>query len=107
MPGQLLRLSIVALIGIAIGLFARSAHAADTVESLAADPQRLREVEKLCRNDWAGTGDALCIMASKARRRRFFGSGQTPYTPHPVDLFPSLDEKGAPKPAAPPRPAVE
>lgn len=97
MRAQLIRLSIVVTIGICVGLLVRSASAADTVKSLAADPQRLREVEKACQGNWAGTGETLCTMASKARRRLFMGSGKTPYTPHPVDLFPSLNEDGTPK----------
>ena len=51
----------------------------DTVESLAAHPERLKEVERLCREDHAKMGDAICNTASEARRRRFMGKGK--YTP--------------------------
>ena len=51
----------------------------DTVESLVANPERLKEVERLCKADHAKMGDALCNAASEARRRRFMGKGK--YTP--------------------------
>lgn len=104
---QIIRLSVVAAIAIGAGLLVQSARAADTVDSLAADPQRLREVQKLCKDDWAGTGDELCTMASKAQRRRFMGSGKTPYTSHPVDLFPSLKKNGTSEKTNPVVPAAE
>ena len=56
----------------------------DTVESLAAHPERLKEVERLCREDHAKMGDALCNTASEARRRRFIGDGKSKYTPQPA-----------------------
>jgi len=52
----------------------------ESVESLAANPERLKEVRAQCKADHAKAGDALCRMASEATRRRFMGSG-TPYTP--------------------------
>lgn len=56
----------------------------DTVESLAANPERLKEVQRLCREDHAKMGDALCNAASEARRRRFMGDGKSKYTPQPA-----------------------
>lgn len=56
----------------------------DTIESLAAHPERLKEVERLCRQDHAKMGDALCNLASEARRRRFMGDGKGKYTPQPA-----------------------
>lgn len=53
----------------------------DTIESLVANPERLKEVERLCREDHAKMGDALCNAASEARRRRFMGNGKGKYTP--------------------------
>lgn len=105
MLGLLARLCVVA-IGAGALFFISSARAADTVDSLAADPRRLREVQKRCSQDWAGTGDALCKMASEARRKRFMGSGRTPYTPHPVEMFPTLKEGADPQGgAAKPQPS--
>ena len=56
----------------------------DTVESLVTNPERLKEVERLCREDHAKMGDALCNAASEARRRRFMGDGKSKYTPQPA-----------------------
>jgi hypothetical protein len=55
----------------------------DTVESLAANPERLEEVQRLCREDSAKMGDA-CNAASEAFRRRFVGDGKSKYTPAPT-----------------------
>lgn len=54
----------------------------DTVESLLANPERLKEVRAQCQADHDKVGDALCNRAAEATRRRFMGSG-TPYTPTP------------------------
>lgn len=56
----------------------------DTVESLVAYAERLKEVERLCREDHAKMGDALCNAASEARRQRFMGDGKSKYTPQPA-----------------------
>jgi conjugal transfer/entry exclusion protein len=50
---------------------------AESVESLMANPDRLKEVRAQCK-----AGDALCNREAEATRRRFMGSG-TPYTPTP------------------------
>ena len=57
----------------------------DTVESLAGNLERLKEVERLCKADHAKMGDALCNAAGEARRRRFMGDGkrETPAAPAP------------------------
>lgn len=54
----------------------------ESVESLMANPERLKDVRAQCKTDHAKAGDALCTMAAEATRRRFMGSG-TPYTPAP------------------------
>lgn len=106
MLGLLARICVVAAIGTGMVFLVSSARAADTVDSLAVDPERLREVQKRCSQDWAGTGDSLCKMASEARRKRFMGSGRTPYTPHPVEMFPSLKDGANPQgDVAKPQPA--
>lgn len=53
---------------------------ADTVESLVAHPDHLREVEKQCADDYAKMGAAECNAASEARHRLFMGNGAQ-YTP--------------------------
>ena len=65
---------------------------ADTVESLVANPERLKELRAQCKADHAKVGDAVCAAVSEATRRRFMGTG-TPYT-----LYAS---PAAPKPATP------
>ncbi len=55
----------------------------DTVESLVTHPDRLKEVQRLCKEDYAKMGDAVCNAASEAFRRRFMGDGKGKYTPLP------------------------
>ncbi|MDP1743081.1 EexN family lipoprotein [Polaromonas sp.] len=64
----------------------------DTVESLVANPERLKELRAQCKADHAKVGDAVCGAVSEATRRRFMGTG-TPYTPY---VSPA-----APQPATP------
>lgn len=52
----------------------------DTVESLVANPERLKELRAQCKADHTAVGDAACNAVAEATRRRFMGSG-TPYTP--------------------------
>ena len=56
----------------------------DTVDSLVAHPDRLKEVMRLCQEDHAKMGDATCNAASEAFRRRFMGDGKGKYTPQPA-----------------------
>jgi Conjugative transfer region protein TrbK len=49
----------------------------DTVDSLASNLERLKEVERMCKADHAKMGDALCNAAGEARRRRFMGNGKS------------------------------
>ncbi|MEK6419353.1 MAG: EexN family lipoprotein [Burkholderia gladioli] len=53
---------------------------ADTVESLVAHPERLREVEQQCANNNEKALVAECNAASEARHRLFMGNGPQ-YTP--------------------------
>ena len=53
----------------------------DTVESLMANPERLKELREQCKADRAKLGDSLCNSAAEATRRRFIGDGKAPYTP--------------------------
>ena len=52
----------------------------ETVESLAANPERLKYLRKQCKADRAKLGDALCNAVAEVIRKRFMGNG-TPYTP--------------------------
>jgi hypothetical protein len=51
----------------------------DTVQSLVANPERLKEVQRLCKEDPAKMGET-CNAASQAFRQRFMGNGQPKYT---------------------------
>jgi hypothetical protein len=53
----------------------------ETAESLAANPERLKELRKQCRQDRAKSGDELCNQVAEATRKRFYGDSETPYTP--------------------------
>lgn len=52
-----------------------------TVEALAADPERLKELRQQCKLDRAKLGDELCNRVAEATRKRFYGDGTVPYTP--------------------------
>lgn len=51
------------------------------VEELAANPERLKELRQQCKTDRAKLGDVLCNRVAEATRKRFYGNGETPYTP--------------------------
>ena len=53
----------------------------ESVESLVANPERLKELRAQCKADHATVGDAQCNAVAEATRRRFFGSGGPSYTP--------------------------
>jgi len=53
----------------------------ETVESLAANPERLKALREQCKTDRAKLGDELCNSVAEATNRRFFGDGKTPYNP--------------------------
>lgn len=53
----------------------------ETVESLVANPDRLKELREQCRADRTQLGDELCNAVAEATRRRFMGDGDVPYTP--------------------------
>ncbi|MEG8118469.1 entry exclusion lipoprotein TrbK, partial [Xanthomonas hortorum pv. gardneri] len=46
-----------------------------------ADPARLKELRRQCKTDRARLGDVLCNRVAEATRERFYGDGNTPYTP--------------------------
>ncbi|HFZ0791239.1 TPA: EexN family lipoprotein [Klebsiella pneumoniae] len=52
-----------------------------TVEELAADPTRLKELRQQCKTDRPKLGDVLCNRVAEATRKRFYGDGTTSYTP--------------------------
>ncbi|MGY4882411.1 entry exclusion lipoprotein TrbK [Xanthomonas citri pv. eucalyptorum] len=52
-----------------------------TVEELAANPERLKELRQQCKTDRPTMGDVLCNRVAEATRKRFIGDGTAPYTP--------------------------
>ncbi|WP_238345940.1 entry exclusion lipoprotein TrbK [Luteimonas saliphila] len=60
--------------------------AADLVIELASNPERLKEVRRLCREDREQVSEELCIASAMATRQRFMGDGKAKYTPEPVGL---------------------
>lgn len=52
-----------------------------TVEELASNPERLKELRQQCKTDRARLGDVLCKRVAEATRKRFYGEDKNPYTP--------------------------
>jgi conjugative transfer region protein TrbK len=67
----------------------------ESVESLVANPERLKELRAQCKADHAKVGDDQCNAVAEATRRRFFGSGgpkHTPAAPAPAASAPALKD---------------
>lgn len=78
----------------------------ESVESLVANPERLKELRAQCKADHAKVGDAQCNAVAEATRQRFFGSDGPKYTP-PSSLPsspPTASAPAAPSPAPPSAP---
>ena len=52
-----------------------------TVEELAANPERLKELRRQCKTERPTMGELLCNRVAEATNKRFFGDGKVPYTP--------------------------
>ncbi len=74
---------ITALMLVALLTACGQSASTETVESLAANPERLKELRTQCKADRAKLGDALCNAVAEATHKRFMGNG-TPYTPEPT-----------------------
>ena len=77
-------LSIALALSIALIAGCGKSASTDSVESLVANPERLKELRGQCKADHAKVGDAVCGAVSEATRRRFMGGGKSPYTNDPV-----------------------
>lgn len=53
----------------------------ETVEALANDPDRLKQLREQCQKERAKLGDELCDRVAEATKKRFFGDGKVPYNP--------------------------
>lgn len=49
------------------------AQPSETVDALVANPERIKEIQRLCKEDRKKVGDELCVRAAEAAKRRFFG----------------------------------
>ncbi|MGQ2995891.1 EexN family lipoprotein [Variovorax sp.] len=61
-----------------------SEPAIESVESLIANPERLKDLRAQCKADHARMGDAQCHAVAEATRQRFMSGGQSPYESDPV-----------------------
>jgi len=52
-----------------------------TVDKLASDPARLKELRRQWKLERDKPGDELCNRVAEATRKRFYGDGKVPYTP--------------------------
>lgn len=85
----------VALMLAGCGKFEPSRPVIESVESLVANPERLKDLRAQCKADHARMGDAQCDAVAEATRQRFRNSGPSPYAGDPV-----------PAPAAPASPSA-
>lgn len=51
------------------------------METLAPNPERLKELRQQCKLERARLGDELCNRVAEATRQRFYSDGKVPYTP--------------------------
>jgi conjugative transfer region protein TrbK len=84
---QLLNFILVAVVAVLAAACSKPAPI-ESVESLVANPERLKELRAQCKADHAKVGDAQCNAVAEATRQRFFGSGGPKYTPPPSPPFP-------------------
>lgn len=56
----------------------------ESVESLVANPERLKELRAQCKADHAKVADAQCNAVAEATRQRFMRATPSPYANDPV-----------------------
>lgn len=73
--------------------------AVESVESLVANPERLRELRAQCKADHAKVGDAQCNAVAEATRQRFMsgGTAHIPAAPQPASSPASSASSDPPK----------
>lgn len=76
-------LLIISATALALGACSKPAPI-ESVESLVAHPERLKELRAQCKADHARVGDARCNTVAEATRRRFMGEGKSPYAKDPI-----------------------
>lgn len=65
-----------------------SVDSIESVESLVANPERLKELRAACKADHARVGDAQCNAVAEATRQRFMRPSPSPYANDPVKPAP-------------------
>lgn len=78
------RILVLILCALALAACEKKPPPIESVESLVANPERLRTLRESCKADHAKVGDAQCNAVAEATRRRFMGGGQSPYASDPV-----------------------
>jgi hypothetical protein len=82
MKNSYIRITASAVMSVALLLSAcGKPQSAETVESLVANPARLKQLREQCKTERAKLGDELCDRVAEATQRRFFGDGKAPYNP--------------------------
>ena len=84
MKNLLIVIAAAALVLAGCGKSEPSRSAIESVESLVANPERLKELRAQCKADHARVGDAQCNAVAEATRQRFMSGGQSPYANDPV-----------------------
>ncbi|MFT3819565.1 MAG: EexN family lipoprotein [Rubrivivax sp.] len=75
---------ILILCALALAACEKKVERIESVESLVANPERLKALRDACKADHARVGDAQCNAVAEATRRRFLNGGQSPYAGDPV-----------------------
>ena len=84
------RILVLCLFALALAACEKKPAPIESVESLVANPQRLKELREACN------------AVAEATRRRFLGSGQSPYVGNPVKPpAPPAGESAPPASSAP------
>jgi uncharacterized lipoprotein YmbA len=61
------------LIAVAVLVACGQSEPTDTLDSLVANPERIKEIQRLCKEERAKVSDEICVRAAEAAKRRFFG----------------------------------
>ncbi len=77
---QLLSIILAAVAAMLLAACSKPASI-ESVESLVAHPERLKELRVQCKADHTKVGDEQCNAVAEATRRRFFDSGGPKHTP--------------------------
>ena len=87
----------VVLVLVGCGKSEPTQPAIESLESLVANPERLKDLRAQCKADHARMGDAQCHAVAEATRQRFMSGGQSPYASDPVSppAAPAGGEAGA------------